>query len=212
MKNIIAITLTVTVLMFIGFLMSMFRSQDTNIGSHLPMSFSTEGRKLAIFQKGIEPEQKTVQLGYPDEISFQVLSTTGNYIDQDNKLALTIWVEEVDRDSFELYKQKAWERYQAGERASTSEKMTLQNHEVYLSFRNIKENVDDTSKMITMGGGYIFYPEKNMIITYTIYNPRLYACEDLQKPETCMYDKNVLLPLKESNKKIAEQILSFVTL
>jgi hypothetical protein len=210
MKNIIAITLTVLAVLLAGFLVYTFGPQSKELTAYLPSYFDT-ARALSLFQADAPPEAHTIYIGprEGEETPFEVLSATGHYIDTDNKLALTLWVENLKQSDYENYKEKAWERYSSPERQAEgpSEKTTISDYEVYLSFRTINET-DDTSKMITMGGGYVFFPEKNIVVAYSLYNPRLYGCEDLQKPETCMFNKETPLPTNEDNRKIAEQIIS----
>lgn len=210
MKNIIAITLTVLAVLLVGFLVYTFSPKGKDLTAYLPASFDT-ARALKLFQADAPPEPHTIYVGprEGEETAFQVITATGHYIDTDQKLALTLWVENLEQDDYEKYKEKAWERYDAPERKAEgpAEKTTISDREVFLSFRTINEG-DDTSKMITMGGGYVFFPENNIVVAYTLYNPRLYGCEDLQKPDTCMFNKDTALPTIEDNKKIAEQIIS----
>ncbi len=209
MKNIVSITLTVLAVLGIGFLVFTF-NKGVHQTSYLPNTFTTTDTTYTLFQREDDPVNKTVYLGYPkdNEKAFQVESTLGHYV-RDNKLAITLWVEKLPNiETFESYKEKAWERYSAPERASTSEQVTIQDHDVFLSFRKIDELVDDTSKMITMGGGYVFLPEDLVIVAYTVYNPRLYSCEDLQKPESCLFNRDISLPLSSDNRSIAEQIVA----
>lgn len=205
MKNIIAITLTILAILLAGFLINKYmQSQDTDLTTFLPETFNTS-RQLTLFNQDMLPEDRIVTLGVDGETDFQVKSTQGQYRDENGKLSLSMWIEEVSKDDFAQYKKKAWERYQS--REGLTEQQTLSNHDVYLSFRDIKEG-DDTSVMVTMGGGYVFFPEKNVVVTYTFFNPRLYACEDIQKPETCMFDAERVLPTIDDDKKVAEQLIT----
>jgi hypothetical protein len=206
MKNIVIITLTILAILIAGFFATVFFNEKS-LSSYLPMTFQT-AKKYTLFQTSTLPEEHTIQLGVEEEISFDVVSASGQYVDEDNKLGVTVWVEKISKDVFEVYKQKAWEIYQSPSRKGTSEQATIDEHEVYLSFRTIDENVDDTSKMVTMGGGYVFFPEENIAVAYTIYNPRLSSCEDIQNPDTCLFDKEKPLPTIEDSKSIAKQIIA----
>jgi hypothetical protein len=210
MKNIIAITLTVLSVLLIGFLVYTFAPKGKMLTAYLPQTFET-ARTLSLYQADATPETHTIYIGAKEgeETPFEVTSAMGHYVDTDNKLALTLWVEDLKDSDYENYKAKAWERYSAPERQveGPSESVTISEKEVFLSFRTINET-DDTSKMITMGGGYVFFPEESIVVAYTLYNPRLSACEDLKNAETCLFNKDQPLPSKEDNKKIAEQIIA----
>ncbi|KKS28889.1 MAG: hypothetical protein UV60_C0007G0008 [Parcubacteria group bacterium GW2011_GWA2_43_11] len=206
MKNIVTITLTVLTLLLVGFIITTYlQGQKTSFVAFLPQTFTTS-RELTLFQQDILPEPRTVTLGLEEEFNFNVNSTQGQYIDDKQKLALSVWIEEVSEDDYELYKQKAWERYQSPAREGISEQHTIRDRTVYLSFRDIKEDTD-TRTMVTMGGGYVFFPEKNVIVTYSFFNPRLYACTEVQKPDTCLYDAERSLPTMEDSKNVAEQLI-----
>lgn len=206
MKNIVAITLTVLGLLLVGFIITSFlQGQRTGFIASFPQTLNTS-RELILYQQDIMPEPRTVTLGVEDEVDFNVNSTQGQYIDSNQKLSLNVWMEEVSEEDYELYKEKAWERYQSPAREGISEQHTIREREVYLSFRDITEETD-TSTMVTMGGGYVFFPEKKVIVTYSFFNPRLYGCTEVQKPETCLYDEERSLPTMEDNKSVAEQII-----
>lgn len=207
MKNIVAITLTILAILLVGFLIRNYLvSQKTELTTFLPTSFTTS-REFTLYEQSILPEERTVTLGLENPVDFQVQSTQGQYVDENGKLSVSMWIEEVPEAQYAQYKEKAWERYQSPAREGISEQQTIDGHDVYLSFRDIKEE-DDTSTMVIMGGGYVFFPETDVVVTYTFFNPRLYACEDIQKPETCMFDKERALPTMEDNRKVAEQLIS----
>ncbi len=207
MKNIVAITLTILAILLAGFLINKYvQGQKTDLQTFLPETFSTS-REFTLYQQDALPETRTVTLGSEEPVDFEVTSTQGQYIDTNGKLSLSMWIEEIPGGDFVQYKQKAWDRYQSPSRAGLSEQISFNDHSVYLSFRDIKEE-DDTSEMVTMGGGYVFFPETSVVVTYTFYNPRLYACEDVQKPESCMFDIERPLPTMEDNKKVAEQVIN----
>ena len=63
--------------------------------------------------------------------------------------------------------------------------------------------------MLTMGSGYVFFTEDNTVVTYSLFNPRLYACEDQWNPATCLYDTDRTLPTVEDIKVIANQIIEY---
>jgi len=209
MKNIVAITLTVLSILLVGFIITSYMQgkKDTYVAL-LPQTFTTS-QELTLYQQDVLPEPRTVTLGLEEEVDFNVNSTQGQYIDANQKLALTVWIEEVPEEDFQLYKEKAWERYQSPSREGISEQQTIRDREVYLSFREITE-ASDTSTMVTMGGGYVFFPEKHLIVTYTFFNPRLHSCTDVQKPDTCLFDAEKPLPTMEDNKSVAEQLISSI--
>jgi hypothetical protein len=209
MKHIVTITLVILVLLLMGVLFNYYREGDTEkLPTFLPTTIQTT-QTLTLFQNNLVPTAKTVRIGpnADEEAEFNVISTQGQYLSENRKLALTVSIEEIDKDDYELYKEKVWERYNAPSRGGITKQETHRNREMYLSFREVDETVDDTSDMVVMGGGYVFFPEEDVVVTYSLYNPRLSACEDIWQPETCTFTEERELPTMEDARSIATQIL-----
>jgi hypothetical protein len=210
MKNIVTITLAILFLLLVGFLVSNYFSggSTSKLGAYLPQTITTSSN-LTLFEYSEQNEPYAIKLGasQAEEEEFTVTSAQGHYSNEMNKFALTVSVESVDPKRFESYKEKAWQRYQAPSRGGTSTQISIKNHDVYISFRTLSET-DDTSKMVIMGGGYIFYPENNVIVTFSMLNPRLHSCENVWSPETCFFDEDIALPTIDDARIIAEKILS----
>ncbi len=209
MKNIVTITLIILSLLLVGVLYSYFnQSSVERLPSYLPQNLTTS-QIYTLFQFDPLPTQRTLSIGPSEELEeeFDVISTQGQYLSEDRKLAMTISVEEIqNEDDFELYKQKVWERYTEPSRGGTSTQLTVDGYDVYLSFRTIEEG-DDTSEMVIMGGGYVFIPETNVAISYSLYNPQLGGCEDMWNPQTCVFDTTATLPTYADDRSVAEQIV-----
>lgn len=208
MKNIVSITLVVLFVLLAGVIYKSYSSTTlSDLPNYLPQNI-TSIQPYTLFQYDPLPTERTIRIGATEETEeeFIVVSTQGQYLSSDRRLAMTISVEELNEKQYEVYKEKVWERYTEPSRGGSAEKHTIRDREVFLSFREIGEG-EDTSSMVIMGGGYIFFPENRVVLTYSIYNPRLYACEDNMNPETCSYDAEKELPTMENDKSIAEQIL-----
>ena len=209
MKNIVSITLVVLFFLLLGVVYKTYTdSRISTLPTYLPQSILSI-QPYTLFQYDPIPTERTVQIGGTEETeaTFTVISTQGQYLSADRRLAMTISVEELRERDFERYKEKAWERYTEPSRGGIAEKHIIRDREVYLSFRDIRAG-EDTRDMLVLGGGYIFFPEDRVVLTYSIYNPRLSACEDMMRPETCSYDPQKELPTIETDKSIAEQILA----
>lgn len=208
MKNIVTITLIILTLLLVGVLYSYFnQSSVERLPSYLPQNLTTT-KIYTLFQFDPLPTERTLSIGPSEEMEadFDVISTQGQYLTEDRKLAMTISVEEIQKDDFELYKQKVWERYTEPSRGGTSTQLTVDGYDVYLSFRTIAEG-EDTSDMVIMGGGYVFIPENSVAISYSIYNPQLSGCDDMWNPQTCTFDATATLPTFEDDRSVAEQIV-----
>ncbi len=211
MKNIVAITLAVLTLLLVGFLAKSFIPKEGALSAFLRPTFSGSYTMMLTSSEDVD-EPYTITIGPTDEesASFEVTSTQGQYYDEQGRLALTVLVQNVDKDDMPLLKEKAWARYQSPSRVGLSEQYNKNGHDVYVSFRKLEED-EDTSAMLTMGSGYVFFSEDDVVVTYSIFNPRLYACEDQWNPETCLYDENRALPTMDDDKAIANQIIDFYT-
>jgi len=209
MKNIVAITLVILTLLLAGFLVNTLWPKTQDLSVFLRPSFDTS-YSMTLIASEEQNEPYTITLGPTEEesASFEVTSTQGQYLDNEGRLALTVLVEDVHENDLPLYKEKAWERYQAPSRAGISEKYTKNGYDVYVSFRDLQGD-EDTSTMLTMGSGYVFFTENNTVVTYSLFNPRLYACEDQWNPETCIHDNERALPTIEDAKTIANQIIEY---
>jgi len=208
MKNIIAITLTILAILLVGFLVTNFMPKSKDLSIYLPTSFSTS-KTFMLADVTAREEPYVVSLGATENgsVDFEVTSMQGQYTDLDNRFALTVISQELNNNDIELYQTKAWERFQAPSRGGVSEKIYTEGYDMYVSFRELSEE-DDTRTMLTLGSGYVFVPEENIVITYSLYNTRLYSCEDIFKPETCLFDETKELPTIEDAKQIGEQIIS----
>lgn len=209
MKNIVSITLIALVVLLAGVIIKYSLTNTAEkLPNYLPANISTK-QQLTLFQANSVPANQTIRIGpnEEEEVAFDVVSTQGQYLNEDRTLALTISVEELDSNQFDLYKEKTWQRYTEPSRGGTSTQLATRDHDVYLSFRTLEESTD-TSGMVVMGGGYVFFPEHDVAISYSLLNPRLHACEDIWKPETCRYDAEKQLPTIEDARAVAEQILS----
>jgi hypothetical protein len=208
MKNIATITLLILGILLIGVLVKNYMASDIEkLPTYLPQKIETT-QNLTLFQTNPIPSAKTVSIGpnVDEEVAFDVISTQGQYLSEERKLALTVSVEEVNASDYELYKEKIWQRYTASSRGGISSQEVIRDHDVYLSFREVADN-DDTSTMVVMGGGYVFFPENSVVVAYSLYNPRLSACDDIWKPETCTYTEDNTLPTITDAENIARQIL-----
>lgn len=208
MKNIIAITLTILAILLIGFLALNFMPKTTDLSIYFPSSFSTT-KTFLLSDITARNEPYTVSLGITEEdpADFKVTSMQGQYTDVDGRLALIVIPQKLVSDEITSYEEKAWNRFQAPSRGGVSEKEYVNGYDVYVSFRELAENTD-TSKMLILGSGYVFVPEKKVVLAYTLYNTRLYACEDLFNPDTCLFDEKKELPTIDDAKQIGAQLIS----
>lgn len=209
MKNIVTITLVVLVILLIGvFVKNSMNGGTDKLPTYLPPTIETT-ENLTLFKSNVVPAAKTVNIGpsQAEEETFDVIATQGQYLNEERKLALTISIEEIKPDRYTIYKDKVWQRYTAPSRGGTTTQYTDRDHDVYLSFRELTQE-DDTSDMVIMGGGYVFIPEEDVAITFSLYNPRLNACEDILKADTCTYAAEKQLPTIDDAKKIAQRLLT----
>ena len=211
MKNIVAITLGILALLLVGFLANNLWPKTQDLSVFLRPTF-TSSYTMTLIASEERPEPYTVTLGPTEEesASFEVTSTQGQYLDEEGRLALTLLAQKINEEDMALFKEKAWARYQSPSRAGLSEQYSKDGYDVYVSFRDLTGD-EDTSTMLTMGSGYVFFPEDNTVITYSMFNPRLYACEDQWNPETCRHDESRALPTMDDNKTISNQIIDHFT-
>ena len=141
MKNIVAITFAVLILLLVGFLINTLWPKNQDLSVFLPSTLNAS-YTMTLISSDEKTEPYTITLGPTEEesASFEVTSTQGQYLDNEGRLALTILAENVNENDFSLYKEKAWARYQAPSRAGISEKYNKDGYEVYISFRDLQEN------------------------------------------------------------------------
>jgi hypothetical protein len=212
MKNITTITLIILVLLLGGFLAANFMPKGKDLSFYLPATLAPTENSVYV-QASIDArmEPYIVALGPTEEnsLDFEVVSMQGDYYDAEGRMAMTIIAQEIDKNQMDTYKEKAWERFSEPTRGGRFEKEFINGYDVYISFRDIAEE-EDTSGMFILGSGYIFIPDKNVVLTYSMFNTRLYACENYNDPTTCLHDQDKPLPTYDDAKKVAEAISTVI--
>lgn len=212
MKNIITITLAILVLLLAGFLLSNFIPKGDSLADYLPASITVSDQH-SYTQASIDArmEPYVVPLGASDEdsIDFEVVSMQGDYFDSEGRMAVTVIAQKLKKDTMAMYQEKAWERFTEPTRGGKYEKQYVNGYDVYLSFRELDEETD-TSGMFILGSGYIFIPDENVVLAFSMFNTRLYACEQYTDPSTCLHDQEKILPTIENAKELAEKITEII--
>lgn len=158
--------------------------------SFFPLTLKTSQRDLYLIGpntqgvfKNTEPTVlETAGIEYRDNISInlsttqekptpvKILTSRRTFYALPKMLVFKIWLEQVPQEEFSTYKEAVTRELDNYKAEANVEKLTYKNHEYYLYFRKdlTKENLKDKN---SIGGAYIYFPEKNTAVFISIFNP-----------------------------------------